>query len=164
VCLWDVRKLHTLNNTPVMTMPHFRSINCAYFSPTGEHLVTVGQDNYVNIFSSLEGKHEDPHDVEPTIKIPHNNVTGRWLTKLHASWDPKRPDQFVLGCMMQPRRVQIFRATHKNPLQELTSDLFNSVHSINVFHPHLDVIAGGNSSGRLCLWRTSRSTRRHRKV
>lgn len=153
VCLWDLRKLSQSGNEPLVTMPHGRSVNCAYFSPSGDHLVTVGQDNYVNIFDTGDAKHRDAHNVAPTLAIPHNNQTGRWLTKLHAAWDPKRKDQFVIGCMQQPRRIQIFHATRKNPIQELTSEYFNSVHSINVFHPVLDVIAGGNSSGRLCLWR-----------
>ncbi|GMF23727.1 unnamed protein product [Phytophthora lilii] len=88
-----------------------------------------------------------------SIRVRHNNVTGRWLTKLHAAWDPKRPNQFVIGCMEQPRRIQIFRAGRRRPVRELKSDNFASVHSINAFHPHLELIAGGNSSGRLALWR-----------
>lgn len=153
VCLWDARKLKKSSNTPLVTMPHNRSVNCAYFSPGGEHLVTVGQDNFVNLFDTRDETHKDAHHVQPTLAIPHDNMTGRWLTKLHAAWDPKRKDRFVIGCMQQPRRIQIFQAARKNPIQELRSEFFNSVHSINVFHPSLDVIAGGNSSGRLALWR-----------
>lgn len=158
VCLWDMRKLKKADNVALVTMPHSRSVNCAYFSPGGEHLVTVGQDNYVNVFDTRDAKHHDAHNVAPTLAIPHNNQTGRWLTKLHASWDPRRKDRFVIGSMKQPRSIQIFEATRKNPIQELTSDYFNSVHSINVFHPTLDVIAGGNSSGRLALWRSTGTT------
>uniref|UniRef100_K3W540 WD repeat-containing protein 76 n=1 Tax=Globisporangium ultimum (strain ATCC 200006 / CBS 805.95 / DAOM BR144) TaxID=431595 RepID=K3W540_GLOUD len=156
VCLWDSRKLSKSNNKPLVTMPHERSVNCAYFSPTGDHLVTVGLDNYVNLFNTGDAKHHDAHSVAPTLAIPHNNQTGRWLTKLHATWDPKHKDRFVIGCMQQPRRIQLFKATRKNPIQELTSEYFNSVHSINVFHPTLDAICGGNSSGRLSLWRGSK--------
>lgn len=143
-------------STPLATMPHHRSVNCAYFSPDGAHLVTVGQDNFLHIYDTRTTKYSDPENVAPTLAIPHNNQTGRWLTKLHASWDPKHPTRYVIGCMQQPRRLQIFDATRKNPVQELYSDLFNSVHSINVFHPKLNLIAGGNSSGRLCLWRPVR--------
>ncbi|KAJ0409434.1 hypothetical protein P43SY_002324 [Pythium insidiosum] len=150
VSLWDIRKLSRSKNAPLVTMPHTRSVNCAYFSPTGEHLVTVCQDDYNRVF---ETANLAKLPTTPTQRIPHNNQTGRWLTKLHAAWDPKRPSQYVVGCMQQPRRVQIFDATRKAPIQELTSDWFASVHSINVFHPSLNVIAGGNSSGRACLWR-----------
>ncbi|KAG6622324.1 WD40 protein [Phytophthora cinnamomi] len=144
---------------PLVTLPHHRSINCAYFSPRdGAWLVTVGQDSYIDMFdtSSLtERKASDKSAVTlpNSIRVRHNNITGRWLTKLHAAWDPKRPNQFVIGCMEHPRRIQIFRAGRRRPVRELKSDNFASVHSINAFHPHLELIAGGNSSGRLALWR-----------
>jgi WD repeat-containing protein 76 len=148
-----MRRLKKTKNTPLVTMPHHRSVNCAYFSPTGDHLVTVGQDDYIHVYNTKDASHLDTKDVQPTLRIPHNNQTGRWLTKLHAAWDPKRPDEYVIGCMQQPRRLQIFKATRKSPIQELRSEYFASVHSINVFHPTLPLIAGGNSSGRMCLFR-----------
>ncbi|CAH0521809.1 unnamed protein product [Peronospora belbahrii] len=160
VCLWDARKLCSTKSTPLVTLPHYRSVNCAYFSPRdGAWLVTVGQDSYIDMFdtsSLVEGKalnNKSTITLPSSIRVRHNNMTGRWLTKLHAAWDPKRPNQFVIGCMEQPRRIQIFRAGRRRPVSELMSDNFASVHSINAFHPHLELIAGGNSSGRLALWR-----------
>ena len=159
MCLWDARKLSPTTSTPLVTLPHYRSVNCAYFSPRdGSWLVTVGQDSYIDMFdtSSLaERKTLDRSAITlpSSIRVRHNNLTGRWLTKLHAAWDPKRPNHFVIGCMEQPRRIQIFRAGRRRPVRELQSDNFASVHSINAFHPHLELIAGGNSSGRLALWR-----------
>uniref|UniRef100_M4B5T5 WD repeat-containing protein 76 n=1 Tax=Hyaloperonospora arabidopsidis (strain Emoy2) TaxID=559515 RepID=M4B5T5_HYAAE len=163
VCLWDARKMSTAQNVPLVTLPHYRSVNCAYFSPRdGAWLVTVGQDSFVDMFdmSSLtEHKLSDELTtaLPKPIRVRHNNMTGRWLTKLHAAWDPKRPKHFVLGCLDQPRRIQIFRAGRRRPVRELMSDNFASVHSINAFHPHLELIAGGNSSGRLALWRGKRN-------
>ncbi|OWZ20663.1 hypothetical protein PHMEG_0004891 [Phytophthora megakarya] len=115
-------------------------------------------DSYIDMFdtsSLIERKPTDKSviNLPKPIRVRHNNITGRWLTKLHAAWDPKRPNQFVIGCMEQPRRIQIFRAGRRRPVRELKSDNFASVHSINAFHPHLELIAGGNSSGRLALWR-----------
>ncbi|ETL25247.1 hypothetical protein L916_20877 [Phytophthora nicotianae] len=159
VCLWDARKMSSKKNTPLVTLPHHRSINCAYFSPrNGDWLVTVGQDSYIDMFDTSSLTERKPSvksaiALPKSVRVPHNNVTGRWLTKLHAAWDPKRPNQFVIGCMEQPRRIQIFRAGRRRPVRELKGDNFASVHSINAFHPHLELIAGGNSSGRLALWR-----------
>ncbi|KAG2522605.1 hypothetical protein JM16_003393 [Phytophthora kernoviae] len=159
VCLWDARKMSSKKNTPLVTLPHYRSVNCAYFSPhDGAWLVTVGQDSYIDMFDTSSLADRKPSgksaiELPKPTRVRHNNMTGRWLTKLHASWDPKRPNQFVIGCMEHPRRVQIFRAGRHRPVRELKSDNFASVHSINVFHPHLELIAGGNSSGRLALWR-----------
>ncbi|KAH7468584.1 WD repeat-containing protein 76 [Phytophthora ramorum] len=139
VCLWDARKMSSKKNTPLIALPHYRSVNCAYFSPRdGAWLVTSDKSAIT---------------LPDSTRVRHNNITGRWLTKLHAAWDPKRPNQFVMGCMEQPRRIQIFRAGRRRPVRELKSDNFASVHSINAFHPHLELIAGGNSSGRLALWR-----------
>ncbi|KAI9918986.1 hypothetical protein PsorP6_011792 [Peronosclerospora sorghi] len=156
VCLWDARMLAAKKPTPLVTLPHYRSVNCAYFSPrNGAWMVTVGQDSYIDMFdtSSLTSSAKAPISLPDSIRVRHNNVTGRWLTKFHAAWDPKRPNQFVIGCLEQPRRIQIFRAGRRRPVRELQSPNFASVHSINAFHPHLELIAGGNSSGRLALWR-----------
>ncbi len=70
----------------LLTMPHYRSVNCAYFSPNGDHLVTVCQDNFVYLYGTKVTGHKDIHDVKPQVSIPHDNHTGRWLTKFHASW------------------------------------------------------------------------------
>lgn len=152
VCLWDARQLRPLSSPSLLVLPHHRSVNCAYFSPHGQYLVTVGLDDYLHIYNTSDIMNSD--ETKPTLRVPHNNQTGRWLTKFHATWDPKRPDQYLMGCLQQPRRLQIYNATRKQPIQELMSPDFASVHSINTFHPTLSVIAGGNSSGRMTLWRT----------
>ncbi|OQR91238.1 WD repeat-containing protein 76-like [Achlya hypogyna] len=145
VCIWDARK----PATAIATLPHHRSINCAYFSPNGEALVTVGQDDFVHVY-------EMPATDRPTTRFAHNNQTGRWLTKFHAHWDPKCIDRprYVLASTAQPRCVEIFGVDSKRPLQRLAHDeLFRSIHSMNTFHPTIDVIVGGNSSGRAVVWR-----------
>ncbi|KAL0589870.1 hypothetical protein ABG067_002095 [Albugo candida] len=164
VQVWDLRKLARSKRVstkllePVVTMPHARSVNCAYFSPSGSHCVTVCQNNFNYIYETSASKWNKIADKSPAplLTIPHNNQTGRWITKLHPSWNPKyttpKEEQYIIGCMLQPRRLQIFSAVQSAQIQELTSDYFKSIHSINVFHPTLDVIASGNSSGRLCLW------------
>ncbi|EQC28232.1 hypothetical protein SDRG_14056 [Saprolegnia diclina VS20] len=145
VCLWDARQ----PSTPLVTLPHHRSINCAYFSPNGEWLVTVGQDDYVHLYSM------PATSDKPTTRFVHNNQTGRWLTKFHAHWDPKcsATPRYVLGSNQQPRCIEIFGARTKQPLQRLDDDLCRSVFSMNTFHPSIDVIVSGNSSGRAMVWR-----------
>nr|CCA23864.1 PREDICTED: hypothetical protein [Albugo laibachii Nc14]CCA24049.1 PREDICTED: hypothetical protein [Albugo laibachii Nc14] len=166
VHIWDLRKLSrskrisTKHLEPIISFPHERSVNCAYFSPSGAHCVTVCQNNFNYVYetSSTKLKKVDDTSPEPLLAIPHNNQTGRWITKLHPSWNPKyttpKEEQYIIGCMLQPRRLQIFSPLQKAPVQELTSEHFRSIHSINVFHPSFNVIASGNSSGRLCLWST----------
>ncbi|OQR98834.1 WD repeat-containing protein 76-like [Thraustotheca clavata] len=151
VCIWDARKPKNV----LTSLPHGRSVNCAYYSPKGDFLVTVGQDDNVHVYSVPSNGNFDKMDP-PTTRFFHNNHTGRWLTKFHAHWDPKMPEspRYVLASNLQPRCIEIYSPTSKKPLQRLKDeDLHRSIHSMNVFHPTVDVIVGGNSSGRVAMWR-----------
>lgn len=39
--------------------------------------------------------------VSATQALPHNNQTGRWLTKFQVSWDPKSKGLFAVGSMQK---------------------------------------------------------------
>lgn len=127
---------------------HTKSINAAYFSGDGDHIVTVGQDNHVFCWSNWDTK-------SPSIKKQyHDNHTGRWLSTLKPSFDPKAPNAFVLGCMDKTRKIEIFNVNKKTHALEKCIDLLgvNSVQSRNCFHPSLYIVAGGNSSGRVSIF------------
>ncbi|CAN0510288.1 unnamed protein product, partial [Ectocarpus sp. 12 AP-2014] len=73
--------------------------------------------------------------------LPHNNQTGRWLTKFQASWDPKSKGLFAIGSMQKyPHGV---RRDDKQ-----SRHVMGSIQSVVAFHPSRDVLAGVNSSGR----------------
>lgn len=153
--LWDLRQMKAINSTPVAVMPHFRNVNCAYFSPDGAHLVTVTLDEFLHIYETSTTKFSNPVKVIPTLAVPHSSrfeTNGESQDKLYAAWDTKNSTRFVIGSLMTPRRLVIFDVTRRNPVQELRSNLFNSVHAINVLHPTLPLIACGSASRRLCLW------------
>ncbi|XP_029409893.1 WD repeat-containing protein 76 isoform X2 [Nannospalax galili] len=80
--------------------------------------------------------------------IRHNTITGRWLTRFQAVWDPKQEDCFIVGSMAHPRRVDVFHETGKN-VHSFFGECLMSVCSLNVMHPTRYILAGGNSSGRL---------------
>ncbi|RHY29474.1 hypothetical protein DYB32_005106 [Aphanomyces invadans] len=164
--LWDIRKL----KASLAEMTHGKSVNCASFAPDGKTVVSVCLDNFVYLHntSSIVATLPSPQ------KIKHDNHSGQWLTKFHAAWvclsclpwfsilsethpqDPKKLTdcEFVLGGNKRPRCIDIFGTTSPKPRQMLSDDsLFTSVHSLNVFHPVLPVILGGNSSGRISMWR-----------
>lgn len=96
-----------------------------------------------------------------TISLPppfpflnrHNNYTGRWLTRFRAIWDPKRDDCFVVGSMSRPRQIEAFHATGDLVHSFLSEDYLGSVCSINAWHPTRYILAGGNSSGRLHVFK-----------
>ena len=88
-------------------------------------------------------------DTESAYKnIMHNNQTGRWLTTFKAVWHPKREDLFFCGSMKQPRQIDVFN-DQGQPLGPLKGDDLASICSIIAVHPTLDVVVGGNSSGRV---------------
>lgn len=60
--------------------------------------------------------------------------------------------------MKQPRGVDFYTHTTSNGSASwenvrLTHEHFTTVSSLNCFHPSLDVCAGGNSSGKVSIWR-----------
>ncbi|NXX50985.1 WDR76 protein, partial [Tricholaema leucomelas] len=133
VAVYDVRYLKTSKNKPVSSLQgHTKSVASAYFSPvTGHRVVTVCADD----------------------KLRHNNNTGRWLTRFRAIWDPKQEKCFVVGSLVQPRRIEVFQDTGKLVHTFCNPDCLASVCSINVVHPSRNILVGGNSSGRLHVFR-----------
>lgn len=39
--------------------------------------------------------------VSASYALPHNNQTGKWLTKFQASWDPKSKSLFAIGSLQK---------------------------------------------------------------
>ena len=120
--------------------------------------------NHVKIYDmttmmgAYEGsKKKQMPTVQPKEKMYHDNRTGRWLTKFKPSFDPKRNNVFVMGCMDQPRCIEVFQspstsAVGVQPIMRLRDDLVNSVQSLNEFHVSQELIASANSSGRVSVW------------
>nr|XP_031361582.1 WD repeat-containing protein 76 [Lonchura striata domestica] len=152
VCAFDVRYLrNTKENNPLSSLTgHTKSVASAYFSPvTGNRVVTVCADDRLRVY--------DTTSLSPTVtllsSIRHNNNTGRWLTRFRAIWDPKQEHCFLVGSMAQPRRIEVFQDTGKLLHSFCNVDCLGSVCSINVVHPSQNILAGGNSSGRLHVFK-----------
>ncbi|CAM9786878.1 unnamed protein product, partial [Ectocarpus sp. 8 AP-2014] len=83
--------------------------------------------------------------------LPHNNQTGRWLTKFQASWDPKSKGLFAIGSMQKyPHGVSKAGRSAVLAFSDVVTggDVMGSIQSVVAFHPSRDVLAGVNSSGR----------------
>jgi WD repeat-containing protein 76 len=128
---------------------HSKSINAAYYTGDGEHIVSVSQDNHVFVWHKFMEK-------SPSIsKLYHDNHTGRWLSTFKPVFDPKSPNSFLLGSMDKVRKMEIYIVnpkTHSLDKQPIKLEGVNSVQSRNAFHPKLNVVAGGNSSGRVSVY------------
>ncbi|XP_043933648.1 WD repeat-containing protein 76 isoform X1 [Protopterus annectens] len=148
VNIYDVRQVKNkkLQNPVASLKGHSRNITSAYFSPTlGKRVVTTCYDDRLRVYDTsciLS-------NIDPLSSIRHNNFTGRWLTSFRAVWDPKREDCFVVGSMSRPRQIEVFHETGSLLHTFFNMDYLASVCSINVMHPTRNVLAGGNSSGRV---------------
>jgi WD40 repeat protein len=155
VKLWDVRKLKTSTKipNPIASQNAGKSVNSAFFSPSGKRIVTTTMSNTLDIL-------EDAHlasglITKPASRIRHDNHTGRWLCTFMARWHPSMSDEcFVVGSMQQPRTVEVFGGDGKL-IRGIQGDSLTAVASRCCFHPNADrlIVVGGNSSGRVTVAR-----------
>ena len=159
--IWDVRKFgggsrqsrNGRKNKMLTVVSEYnagKSINSAFFSPSGKALLATAMTDRLEIFT-------DPHlskgKLEPAKRVPHDNRTGRWLSPFMARWHPSL-DLFVVGSMQQPRTIEVFdRDGHV--LRRIQGTALTAVASRCCFHPSPDklVIVGGNSSGKIVVAR-----------
>ncbi|XP_077620634.1 WD repeat-containing protein 76 isoform X3 [Crocuta crocuta] len=145
--IYDARRLNPRGSQPLISLTeHTKSIASAYFSPlTGNRVVTTCADCKLRIFDSSSISSQIP--LLTTIR--HNTITGRWLTRFQAVWDPKQEDCIIVGSMAHPRRVEIFHESGKQVHSFFGGECLVSVCSINAMHPTRYILAGGNSSGKI---------------
>ncbi|XP_077174374.1 WD repeat-containing protein 76 [Paroedura picta] len=151
VSVYDVRQLKRSGSQPAVSLVgHSKSVASAYFSPaTGNRVVTTCADDTLRIFGT-----NCLSSVAPILAtIRHDNRTGRWLTRFRAEWDPKRDDCCVVGSMSRPRRIEVFHATGALVHSFASQDHLGSVCSISACHPTRYIVAGGNASGRLHVFK-----------
>nr|XP_056721740.1 WD repeat-containing protein 76 [Euleptes europaea] len=151
VGIYDIRHLKKSGSQPVVSLTgHSKSVASAYFSPiTGNRVVTTCADDTLRIYGTNCLSSMAP--ILTTVR--HGNNTGRWLTRFQAVWDPKRDDCVVVGSMSRPRRIQVFHTTGELVHSFSSEDYLGSVCSINACHPARYIVAGGNSSGRLHVFK-----------
>ena len=156
VKLWDVRTFSTNKKSapkPFAYQACSRSINSAFFSPSGKKLVTTTMADTLDISSD---SHLQSGMFRPSNIIRHNNKTGRWISTLMARWHPTSDEElFVVGCMKQPRQIEVFDGGSGKLIRGVHGGALTAVASRCCFHPRVDVpvIAGGNSSGRVTILR-----------
>jgi WD repeat-containing protein 76 len=158
--VWDVRMLGKngkINRALVGENLARLSVSHASWSSAG-HVATSSYDDKIRIHSFPDaGEWKQGHELsdkemEPTAMISHNNQTGRWVTILKPQWQRKPRDgiqKFVIGNMN--RFVDVFDASGVQ-LAQLDGDGITAVPAVAHFHPTMDWVAGGNASGKLCLW------------
>lgn len=161
VNLWDIRKFKspkiahkpTRGCKPLATQQAGKSVNSAFFSPSGKSIVSTTMNNYLDLTQDM---HTQSGVVKATTKIRHDNHTGRWLSTFMARWHPTMSNEelFVVGSMKRPRTVELFGDKGKL-LRGVTGESLTAVVSRCCFHPSQDrvIVVGGNSSGRVTVAR-----------
>jgi len=134
-------------------MGHSKAISSAFFSPkTGSRVVTVAYDNKLRLYDTSEDK-LTAKILKPYKSISHNNQTGRWLTTFKAEWHPNRDDIFFVGSMNQPRQIDVYSDQGDHFPMSDKGEYLASVCSIVKCHPTQDIVVGGNSSGRVHVFK-----------
>ena len=129
-----------------------KSVNSAFFSKVGgTKLLVTTMSNTVDIFDARNISTNDG----PKQSITHNNQTGRWLTTFQAQWHPKSDEMFAVGCLAQPRRIDLFVGQQVYQRMDVSGEFMTSVVSRCCFHPNSQavILCGGNSSGRITVAR-----------
>lgn len=163
VYLWDVRtlgggKANTQRPKPVASYHGGKSINAAFFSPSGRTLVATTMNSkldFLDDFHLSTTPTKGNNVVKPTHSLRHDNLTGRWLTTFQAAWHPVY-DILGHGSMARPRVAEIFDGTtgeHRQRRRAIGGDALTAVVSRLAFHPRTDriILTGGNSSGRVTI-------------
>ena len=154
VNLWDIRKFGSKTTKkvikPFASQSVGRSVNSAFFSPSGESLLTTSMADRLDL---IEHAHTQSGKLKPTTSIRHNNQTGRWLTTFMAAWHPSL-DIFTSGSMAKPRCIESFDSSGQL-LRAVTGESLASVMSRCCYHRSTEKLAiiGGNSSGRVVVIR-----------
>ncbi|KAH7350284.1 WD repeat-containing protein [Pyrenochaeta sp. MPI-SDFR-AT-0127] len=159
--IWDLRKISGKGDDrlPALVGEHESrlSVSHAAWSSAGQ-VATASYDDTIKIhdFGNCAdwkaGTSLTDAEMKPSVVVPHNNQTGRWVTILRAQWQQFPQDgvqRFCIGNMN--RFVDIYTAKGQQ-LAQLGGDGITAVPAVAKFHPTLDWVAAGTASGKLCLW------------
>lgn len=159
--IWDMRKFVGRGDSthPFLVGEHESRLSVSHASwSAGGQIATSSYDDTIKIYNFPDaglwkaGYNLDEKAMQPSHIVRHNNQTGRWVTILKPQWQRRPRDgiqKFVIGNMN--RFVDVFAADGEQ-LAQLDGDGITAVPAVAHFHPTLDWVAGGNASGKLCLW------------
>ncbi|CAG8468543.1 7959_t:CDS:2 [Funneliformis mosseae] len=149
MCLWDVRKLGP--DSTIQECTFTNAVSSAYWSPTGDKVVSTSFDNFIRVFN-----YDEERKLKERIQIPHNNQVGRWVSAFHASWNPN-PNlhpHFIVGNLK--RSADIYSAVTGDLIWNMRDERLTAIPAINAFHPKLNLIVGGASNGKVVVWQEKR--------
>ncbi|KAF1357820.1 WD repeat-containing protein [Lizonia empirigonia] len=159
--IWDLRKITGRGEErgPSLVGEHESrlSVSHAAWNSAGQ-VATASYDDTVKIYDFgncadwKPGHALGEDEMKPSVIVPHNNQTGRWVTILRAQWQQFPRDGIQRFCIGNMNRfVDIYTAKGQQ-LAQLGGEGITAVPAVAKFHPSLDWVAAGTASGKLCLW------------
>uniref|UniRef100_A0A0E0LTB4 WD repeat-containing protein 76 n=1 Tax=Oryza punctata TaxID=4537 RepID=A0A0E0LTB4_ORYPU len=147
-CIWDLRNMKEKEPESLKVLEHGRSVQSAYFSPSGRMVATTSLDDTVRIFSV--------DDFGNSSIMKHNNKTGRWLSTFKAIWGWNDTDLFI-GNMA--RAIDIISVDPNDSSLSATNNArLESEHMTAIpgrfsAHPYkVGHLACASSGGKVFLW------------
>lgn len=142
--LWDIRKLR--RGDFLAQVQHAQGVTQARFGQAkGDVAITTSYDDSCKVMQIPSGK--------TLASIRHNNSTGRWLTAFQAVFVPGSDKLCVIGSMEAQRGIDVIDVNKGARTCRLQSEAYASITSVNTMHPTRKLLVGGNSSGKVFLWR-----------
>lgn len=145
VNVWDSRKI---GGTPLHKFQYERAVTGVYFHPNDpDYLLSTCYDDHIRIHRLSD---------EKTTHIRHNNQTGRWITPFRAVWDPKSPasslTKSMIICGNMNRGLDVYDGNGKL-FKNLASEYVTAQPAVATCHEILPIVACGNASGKIILYR-----------
>lgn len=151
--LWDIRKLvdkpdwsqyeDYSSHEVVATYDSRLSVSGVSYSPNDHTLVCNGYDDTIRLFDVKEQSITE--DLQPKLTIKHNCQTGRWTSILKARF---KPNKNIFAIANMSRAVDVYTSEG----QQLAHMTTPTVPAVISWHASKDIIAGGNSSGKVFLF------------
>ncbi|KAI0869524.1 WD40-repeat-containing domain protein [Hypoxylon argillaceum] len=159
--IWDLRMIKgkgDLRHPSLLGEHQSRlSVSHASWSRSG-HIATTSYDDSVKIYDvSDAAKWKPGHDIpdkqmDPVKRIGHNCQTGRWVTILKPQWQAAPADGVAKLAVANMNRFVDVYAADGTQLAQLAGEGITAVPAVAELHPVRNWVAGGNGSGKLCLW------------
>lgn len=141
-CTWDLRSIGGPKHTSLRTFTHKRSVQSAYFSPSGCSLATTSLDNTIGIYGGV--------NLEDKISVYHDNQTGRWISTFRAIWGWDNSYIFI-GNMK--RGVDVVSTVQRATIKTLQSPHISAIPCrFDANSCEVGMLAGATSGGQVYIW------------
>ncbi|KAJ1385907.1 WD40/YVTN repeat-like-containing domain superfamily [Sesbania bispinosa] len=141
-CTWDLRCAGVGKLSALRTFNQKRSVQSAYFSPSGRSLATTSLNNTIGIYSGV--------NLEDATAIYHDNRTSRWISSFRAIWGW---DDTYLFIGNMKRGVDVVSTVERATVMTLESPHISAIPCRFDAHSYeIGMLAGTTGGGQVYIW------------